>query len=438
MPNRSTKNRSARGQARSAYRGSYSFRRPSFGAKAASLVTSLALTLLFGAPPSSAVIATDGGPFSFRLTTTGALSNTEVNAYELQGRFRNFLGTPIDQNHFLTAQHVGISASDTITFTTGPNLGTYSILQWHNDPASDLRIVEIAGTFNEWTLLFGSTDEAGKSATIFGRGGAPALQVFVQSELKGWIPSPPDGAVSWGRNLVTGTLGGSLIYSRFESNGLAEEAGLTTGDSGGGWFIRDALGISRLAGISLSVTGPFQLDNNGAPDGNLFEAAIFDIGGLWVGNPGIEVFIQENPINVPGVAIATRVSDRISWISTIITLAPEDTDADGILNEFDNCPFVVNPDQLDSGSLGFDITADGIGNACQCGDVTGEGQVNDTDAAFIKRYALGLAAPLFLVPNNCDVTGEGICNGTDASYIRQAAAGFVNPNFGQNCPNALP
>ena len=70
--------------------------------------------------------------------------------------------------------------------------------------------------------------------------------------------------------------------------------------------------------------------------------------------------------------------------------------------------------------------------------MTGEGQVNDTDAAFIKRKALGLSAPLFLVPSNCDVTGDEQCNGTDATLIRHAAAGTINPLFGQHCSNAKP
>jgi Dockerin type I domain/Thrombospondin type 3 repeat len=141
---------------------------------------------------------------------------------------------------------------------------------------------------------------------------------------------------------------------------------------------------------------------------------------------------------VPSIAVASRISDRFSWIATQIDLSAEDTDRDGIVNAFDNCPWVANANQADNGGLGFSTTSDGIGNACQCGDVTGEGQVNDTDAAFIKRQALGLAAPLFIVANNCDVTGDGICNGTDATLIRHAAAGTVSPLFGQNCPNARP
>ena len=114
-----------------------------------------------------------------------------------------------------------------------------------------------------------------------------------------------------------------------------------------------------------------------------------------------------------------------------------DTDADGVPDDTDNCLFEFNSDQGDDG--GFDSQVpDGIGNACQCGDVTGDGEVDSFDAGWIKRQALNLSAPLFLIPDNCDVTGDGVCNGMDALLVRHAAAGTVSPFFGQNCPNALP
>ncbi|MBW2423564.1 MAG: thrombospondin type 3 repeat-containing protein [Deltaproteobacteria bacterium] len=247
----------------------------------------------------------------------------------------------------------------------------------------------------------------------------------------------PDGATSWGRNVVESGVGNE-IYARFEINGLAVEGGLSSGDSGGAWFIRDGLGLLRIAAISFAMTGPYQADAGGAPDGLPFEAPLFDIGGLWVGNPGSEVFIDENPVPIPAALFGTRVSKRLDWIGLIVGFSPEDTDGDGVPNDQDNCPYRANADQLDAAGLGFSSPPDGIGDVCQCGDVTGEGQVNDTDATFIRRQALGLSAPLFLVPGNCDVTGEGLCNGTDATLIRHAAAGNVSALFGQNCPNALP
>lgn len=405
-----------------------------FAAASAALV--FAASLL--ASPAHSIIASDGGPFATRLTTTIGLTTAEVSLYALLGRFRGFLGTPIDATHFITAKHIGIAPTDTIVFSQGPNAGTYSITSWADDPGSDLRIVQVSGTFQTWVPLNGSGYETNKTATIFGRGGAPEDSVFVGSELKGWTAEAPDGQISWGRNVITGTYLANNIYIRFEINGLPQEAALTTGDSGGPWFAPDAQGLLRLVGISSAATGPFQYDVAGVPSGAPFEAALVDLGGLWVGGVDDEVYIPENPVNVPSLAIASRISNRISWISTQIDLTMEDTDRDGILNQFDNCPWIANANQADNGGLGFSTTPDGIGNACQCGDVTGEGQVNDTDAAFIKRQALGLSSPLFIVPRNCDVSGDGNCNGSDATLIRHAAAGNVSPLFGQHCPNAMP
>ena len=205
---------------------------------------------------------------------------------------------------------------------------------------------------------------------------------------------------------MAGTLGNNQLYARFEINGLPQEAGLTTGDSGGPWFAPDGQGLLRLVGISFGATGPYAYDVAGAPGGTVFEAALVDLGGLWLGTPGNQVFIPENPVNVPSALVASRISDRIGWISTVVDLSTEDTDRDGVANQFDNCPFLANANQADNGGLGFSTTPDGIGNACQCGDVTGEGQVNDTDAAFIKRQALGLSAPLFLVPQQLRRVGR--------------------------------
>ena len=83
-------------------------------------------------------------------------------------------------------------------------------------------------------------------------------------------------------------------------------------------------------------------------------------------------------------------------------------------------------------------TPDGIGNACQCGDVTGNGIVNGQDAQAIKRYAIGQPSPTFVAPGNCDVTGNGVCNGQDANAVQRIALGLPSPTFGQRCPNADP
>ena len=115
-----------------------------------------------------------------------------------------------------------------------------------------------------------------------------------------------------------------------------------------------------------------------------------------------------------------------------------DVDGDGWSHIDDNCPDTANPGQEDRGGLAT-AEPDGIGDACQCGDVSGNGQVNGQDAIAIRRYGIGAEPnPLFAVAGNCDVTGSGACNGQDANAVKRAALGAASPTFRQDCPNANP
>jgi hypothetical protein len=100
----------------------------------------------------------------------------------------------------------------------------------------------------------------------------------------------------------------------------------------------------------------------------------------------------------------------------------------------DNCRHAPNPFQEDSGAIGSD-PPDGVGDACQCGDVTRDGRVNSADATMIIRKALGLSSPVFRAPCNCDVTGDGKCNSADAVMIIREYLDLYAPHFGYNCGN---
>jgi hypothetical protein len=89
-----------------------------------------------------------------------------------------------------------------------------------------------------------------------------------------------------------------------------------------------------------------------------------------------------------------------------------DQDGDQIPDDGDNCPFFPNTNQKDT-------DGDGRGDACECGDFTGDGRVNTTDARLIQRCAMGQIPCSEL----CDVTGEGICSTTDARLIQRYAVG---------------
>jgi hypothetical protein len=112
-----------------------------------------------------------------------------------------------------------------------------------------------------------------------------------------------------------------------------------------------------------------------------------------------------------------------------------DADGDGLYDGRDNCAITANPAQADQGGVGT-TAADGIGDACQCGDVSGNGVVESEDVDAIQDHGLGVANASFVVGGNCDVTGDGACDDQDANAIAARLAG--NTPFGQHCQNADP
>ena len=134
---------------------------------------------------------------------------------------------------------------------------------------------------------------------------------------------------------------------------------------------------------------------------------------------------------------------------------PNDFDKDGVANASDNCPYTQNVNQADSGKLGG-AGADGIGDACQCGDIDNNGQVTSADVTQLKRAILGLSPlnsiggiiygqPVPGVPilNKCNVaattagTALSECTSADATVIQRALLGLA-PGIVQGCKAAKP
>jgi hypothetical protein len=103
----------------------------------------------------------------------------------------------------------------------------------------------------------------------------------------------------------------------------------------------------------------------------------------------------------------------------------DDADNDGVSDGEDNCPLVPNPDQSDTDE-------NGIGDACQCGDVNGDGVTNVTDALAIARGEVVSENPNF---GKCDVSGDGVCNVTDALQIARGETSSAPED--QLCPTYL-
>jgi len=99
---------------------------------------------------------------------------------------------------------------------------------------------------------------------------------------------------------------------------------------------------------------------------------------------------------------------------------PIDADLDGVANAEDVCPTVADPAQTDTGGVGPLAGPDRIGDACQCGDVNGDGRVTLSDAALVQRSLLVPPTASLTRPELCDVGGSRGCSLADAVIVRRA------------------
>ena len=82
----------------------------------------------------------------------------------------------------------------------------------------------------------------------------------------------------------------------------------------------------------------------------------------------------------------------------------------------DNCPFVANQGQENADSFA-------AGNACQCGDVTGEGTITATDYQLAREYVVRGSTGGGFDPLRCDVTGDGVCGVADLAVLDRIRRG---------------
>jgi hypothetical protein len=237
---------------------------------------------------------------------TGTLAGS---GWQYEGLIGAFLGTAIAPHFFITAQHFGVQSSPFIY--RGVN---YTILQWFDDPSSDLRIYEVAEEFPDYAPLYSQKDEIGQHLVVFGRGTQRGSEVISDGLLRGWEWGAPDAVERWGESQVSDTVSfgstlGDMLYALFDSNGFPEEAHLSSGDSGGGVFLSDN-GVWKLAGLNYSVDGPFFT----SPGGDGFLAALFDMRSLY----GINGILITGNTPVPSGFYASRISSKLVWIQSVI------------------------------------------------------------------------------------------------------------------------
>lgn len=243
------------------------------------------------------------------------------SGWQYEGQWSAYLGTPIAPNYFITAKHVNGSVGGTFTYNGQP----YTTVASFASPDSDLRIWQVSGTFPSYAPLYTASGEVGQTMTVFGRGTQRGSPVVVGGETKGWYWGPSDGVQSWGSNKVTSIQAnltyGSLLHFDFDTTGDWYESALSVGDSGGGVFLKDG-GTWKLAGINLGVDGPFSLTG---VNGSGFNAAIYDLGGLYYGGDDNWTLVPDEVDPIPTGSDATRISSNLTWIQSVIGPLPMTT-----------------------------------------------------------------------------------------------------------------
>ncbi len=96
-----------------------------------------------------------------------------------------------------------------------------------------------------------------------------------------------------------------------------------------------------------------------------------------------------------------------------------DADEDGVCDDDDLCPGISATDNTDT-------NGDGIGDACQCGDVTRDGATNNDDVTQILMVLWGYSSYTQSDANwaLCDLTGDGQCNNDDVTVNLMVLWGY--------------
>lgn len=288
------------------------------------VAASLAVSAL-AATPARAIIVFGGDSTGRNITApTGSLAD---QGWQYEGKIGNFIGTPISSRYLLTANHVlnhpsiGHDANGNILFTYANGGGTatqYSVkvAATQNDLAV-LEIVDSSQSFSLYAPVQNSQDEVGQSLLAIGRGNPRGNPVYkVQNDPAsgqvGWQIASPSALreMSWGTNVVSGTLDdsqlGSLFYFDFDQNVGPNEAIVASNDSGGGVFIN-----GKLAGIIYGVDGDFSY----SPNSGYFPAAMYDARGFYVGSAGDHFLVDPTwPDPVAASSYATRLSTRAAFL----------------------------------------------------------------------------------------------------------------------------
>lgn len=271
--------------------------------------TALGLALAGLFTPQAVVFLNHGDAAHNTSPPTGELAGS---GWQWQGDWQGFAGTPIAINFFVTAKHLPGKVGDPFRLDGG----NYRTVAAFPDPASDLVLWKICGSFASHAPLVEAGPLVGERCVVFGRGMTRGSEVTVTNEMDttvaGWQWAPADGRLRWGSNTLSAA-GEQYVEAAFDADSAADEATVAGGDSGGGLFVQQA-GEWRLAGIHAAVDGPFRYP---ATTEN-FNAALTDRRGLEEQEGADDWHLVTGATPQPAHLYSTSIAARRGWIDAIL------------------------------------------------------------------------------------------------------------------------
>lgn len=325
---------------------------------------------LLASMPAGALIFRDGGSPAANTETapTGQFANS---GWQHAVRLGSFQGTIISPKHFITATHLG-TAQTMVTqnaFINGVEDRLYHIRSYHQIAGTDLRVVEIWETFDDYAELYTASDEATQEMTIFGNGFGEGAAFAGQ----GWRwGGEQTRLLRWGRNVIDGFTDtstdndpglGELLFFTFDDLQNQDEAMATGGDSGGGWFIRDG-NEWKLAAVSFGVDGGYSLEEDTAT----FRASFYNAVGFYITLGSQTFMIPSGPSSLNpqqlnfyqnSHAYGSRISSNLTAIGDIIN----DALADEVLSNTERYESWLSDNGVSAlAGVGVDSDVDGLTN----------------------------------------------------------------------------
>jgi hypothetical protein len=92
----------------------------------------------------------------------------------------------------------------------------------------------------------------------------------------------------------------------------------------------------------------------------------------------------------------------------------------------DNCPAVSNGAQTNGDAFA-------AGDACQCGDVSGDGPISPIDYTRARELVVGRTPGGVADPDRCDVTGDGLCGVEDLALLDRLVSGSSGAGIVYGC-----